>query len=142
MKKTIQVIIGSTLLLSGCTYAPDTMSQPPEIDWNVPESIDINTQVDIMISLQNTEQGELKPISFVLQKQGETETMEVPFEQNDKGNVNIQTSFDEEGIYNLRAKIVTGNQTIQPTRQFVVGEVASDDGKQEESNEEGHSNHH
>lgn len=144
MKMTIQVILGlgSALLLSGCTYATDTMSQPPEIDWTVPELIDINTQVDIMISLHSSEQEELKPISFVLQKQGQTETMEVPFEQDDKGIVNIQTSFDEEGIYNLRAKMEAGSQTIQPTRQIVVGEVVSTDGKQEEPTEEGHSHHH
>ena len=144
MKMTIQVILGlgPALLLSGCTYATDTMSQPPEIDWTVHESIDINTQVDIMISLHSSEQEELRPISFVLQKQGQTETMEVPFELDDKGIVNIQTSFDEEGIYNLRAKMEAGSQTIQPTRQIVVGEVVSTDGKQAEPTEEGHSHHH
>lgn len=141
MKKTIQLIVGSVLLLSGCTYAKDTMSNPPEFDWNIPETIDPNTQVDIMISLQSEEQEELKVISFVLQKQGETETKEVPFNQDDKGTIEIQTSFDEEGIYNLRAKIGTGNQTIHPTRQIVVGEVTEVEDEQKES-DDGVSSHH
>lgn len=143
MKKIIQLIVGSVLLLSGCTYATDTMSHPPEIEWTVPASIDVKTPVDMMISLQSSKKEELKVISLVLKKQGETEIKDVPFEQDDKGNIEIHTSFDEEGVYNLQAKIETGNQTIQPIRQIVVGEVTSAGGKQEEeSNEEGHSNHH
>lgn len=142
MKKTIQLIVGSALLLSGCTYATDTMSQPPEIDWNVPEAIETNTEVDMMISLQSEEQEELKVISFVLQKQGETETTEIPFEQDKEGNIEIQTSFDEEGIYNLRANIEQGNQRIRPSRQIVVGKVTDVEKKPEESDDEGHSDHH
>ena len=65
-----------------------------------------------------------------------------PFNQVDKENIAIHTYFDEEGLYNLQAKIEMGNQTIQPTLQIVVGEVASIDGKPEKSNEEGHSNRH
>ena len=142
MKKTMQLIVGSAFLLSGCTYATDTMSQPPEMDWTVPATIDVKTPVDIMISLQSSQKEELNVISFVLKKQGETEIKDVLFELDEKGNIEIHTSFDEEGVYNLQAKIETGNQTIQPTRQIVVGEVVSADGKQEESNEEEHSNHH
>jgi hypothetical protein len=95
----------------------------------------------MMLSLQNGEQEELKVVSFVLQKQGETETKEVPFNQDDKGTIEIQTSFDEDGIYNLRAKIQTGNQTLHPTRQIVVGEVT--EGKQEQKeSDDGESSHH
>jgi hypothetical protein len=142
MKQIIGLMLGSAFLMSGCTYATDTMSQPPDIDWNVPEAIEANIEVDMMISLQSEEQEELKVNSFVLQKQGETETTEIPFEQDKEGNIEIQTSFDEEGIYNLRANIEQGNQTIRPSRQIVVGEVTEVDEKQEESDEEGHSDHH
>jgi len=142
MKKIIQLIVGSALLLSGCTYATDTMSQPPEINWTVPESIEPNTEVEMLISLQSEEQKELKAVSLVLQKQGETETTAIPFEQDNAGRINIKTSFEKEGIYNLRAIIELGEQTIRPTRQIVVGEVVVPDEKKEESDHEGHSDHH
>lgn len=138
----MQLIVGSAFLLSGCTYATDTMSQPPEMDWTVPESIETNTEVEMMISLQSEEQKEMRAVSLVLQKQGESESTEVPFEQDNAGNINIQTSFEKEGIYNIRAIIELGEQTILPTRQIVVGEVVVPDEKKEESDHEGHNDHH
>lgn len=142
MKKIILVLIGSALLLSGCTYAKDTMTQSPKIDWALPASIETDTPIDMKILIQSDNTGMPKVTSLVLKEQGKTEIKEVPFDQDDDGNIEIQTTFEGEGIYHLQAKIEVGSQTIQPTRQIVVGEVVNGGEKQEEAKEEGHSSHH
>lgn len=141
MKKKIQLLAVSTLLLSGCTYA-DTILKPPELVWNVPEDIEPDKKVEIDIFLQNETAGKLQASSFVLQKQGDEEMKNIPFSQDEDGNINIQTTFDEGGIYNLSSTMEANDQTIKPVRQIVVGETSEANDEKEKSTESESSNHH
>ncbi|ANU22052.1 hypothetical protein [Planococcus donghaensis] len=141
MKKKLQLIVFLTLLLSGCTYA-DTMLKPPELVWNVPENIEVDQNVDIDISLQSEATEKLQAVSFVLQKQGDQEMKNIPFSQDEEGNVKIQTKFAEDGIYNLYSTMQTTDQTIKPIRQIVVGEMAETNDEKGESEESKSSSHH
>lgn len=141
MKMKIQLLLSSTLLLTGCTYT-DTITEPPDIIWEVPEAIEANQEVMMNISMPNDSAEELQAISVKVQKQGNEEIVNVPFNQDANGDINIQTTFEESGIYNLYTTLQTNDQTIKPIRQLVVGAATTTEDKLVNETESSTSEHH
>lgn len=141
MKMKIQLLLSSTLLLTGCTYT-DTITEPPDIIWEVPEAIEANQEMILNISVPNDSSEELQAISVRVQKQGNEEIVNVPFNQDANGSIYIQTTFEESGIYNLYTTLQTNDQTIKPIRQLVVGAATATESKLGNETESSTSEHH
>ncbi|MBM7619685.1 hypothetical protein JOC95_001537 [Bacillus tianshenii] len=147
MIRKLLIFLGSTLLLSGCTYAKDTLSTPPEIKWEIPETIEVKIDTEMVLSISNKEQTAWKEedLSLTLRKQGEEKTIPIPFETINDEKIMVNHSFPSEGIYYLTSTLKTEKISLQPVRLIVVGEVVeSEDVKKSEEEEDStdHSGHH
>lgn len=145
MNRKLLIFLGSMLVLSGCTYAKDTLSTPPEIKWEIPEKIEANMDTEMVLSISNKEQQAWKEedLSLTLRKQGEEKTTTIPFETINDEKIKVNHSFPSEGIYYLTSTLKTEEISLQPERLIFVGDVAeSVDVEKSEEDSTDHSGHH
>jgi len=116
-----------------------------EIDIHVPQHIakEENTKLEIELSEGDKVITDADEIYAEIWKKDSERVLNLPVEKSSDNKYEIETFFEQDGVYNIKIHASYNNSNIMPTKQFIVGdyeEVEDDD--EPEDPHEGHDHHH
>lgn len=142
-----------SIILIGCSFpAVDDdanekyhKKEPLEIDIQVPENIvkEKNTKLEIKLSEGGKAISDVDEISAEIWKKDSDRVLEPVIEKSADSRYEIETLFEQEGIYNIKIYASYNESSVMPTKQFIVGDYEEiDDVEETEDPHEGHDHHH
>ncbi|WP_245917944.1 FixH family protein [Alteribacillus bidgolensis] len=141
------------LLLSACTVDTSTgnlykQSQPLEVDMILPKSTSLNKEQ--VIKIQLTQEGkkvdDAAAIQFEIWKKETHEDHEVVKAKHEGNGIYFaEKTFNEDGLYYIKADVRARDLHVMPTKQVIVGNPSEEELnalQQKTEHPHGDHNHH
>ncbi|WP_404431410.1 FixH family protein [Sutcliffiella horikoshii] len=156
MKKVLLVVVPFSLLLVGCTSAPEeeTSLEIVEVEITLPEKVKEEEKVAVRTLVtqgeEKVEDAKEVQIEIWNVEEGKENSELLDAEHVGDGVYEVKHSFEEKGVYRVQSHVTARDMHVMPTKQLVVGDMSQEEidaileseVEEEEHGDSGDSGHH
>ncbi|MEK6454247.1 FixH family protein [Caldifermentibacillus hisashii] len=143
------ILILFSFLLTACndstkkTTNEEEIPELVEVDLQVPEKAEVGEKILIKahVTQGNEEVDDADEVVFEIWKNGsKDESQMLDFTKQEKGNYQLETTFDSSGVYYIQVHVTARRMHVMPKQQIIIGDV--DPNEITTTEETDHHDHH